>query len=107
MIVTEALCSLDDLPDAAPKLFKTGNRQIAIVRIGAEAYAIDAWCPHWNGPLGEGKVSAARREIECPWHRFRFSLTDGACVATNNRPPATTFPVRIENGNVFVEIPAS
>ena len=105
--MTEALCSLDDLPDAAAKLFTVANQQVAIVRIGAEAYAINAWCPHWNGPLGEGKVSAARREIECPWHRFRFSLADGACVATNNRLPATTFPLRIENGKVFVDIHAS
>ena len=40
--------------------------------------AIDAWCPHIDGPLWEG--SARDGEIACPWHRWRYSLKTGQCT---------------------------
>ena len=50
-------------------------------------------------------MSVERREIICPWHRFRYSLIDGKCVASNNRPPVETFAVAIEGDAVFLELP--
>ncbi|HXP77235.1 MAG TPA: Rieske (2Fe-2S) protein [Stellaceae bacterium] len=104
--MTQFLCTLAELNEATPKQLRVGDRGIAVVRIGDEIYAIDALCPHWAGPLGEGEVSAARREITCPWHRFRFSLRDGRCVVATKRPPVACFPVRVEDGCVFAAIPA-
>jgi len=40
--------------------------------------AIDAWCPHLDGPCWEG--TASRGEIACPWHRWRYSLETGQCT---------------------------
>ena len=42
--------------------------------------AASAVCPHWGGPLGEGKVGAAG-ELTCPWHGWQFH--NGIC---RNRP---------------------
>ncbi len=44
----------------------------------SEIMAIDAWCPHIDGPLWEG--SARDGEIACPWHRWRYSLKTGQCT---------------------------
>jgi len=99
------LCTLAELGEAQPKQLRIANRGVAVVRIGEEVFAIDAICPHWAGPLAEGEVSAARREITCPWHRFRFSLRDGSCVVATKRPPVACFPVRVEGGRVYAEIP--
>ena len=96
---------LAELSEAKPKEVRVGNRGVAVVRIGDDVYAVDAVCPHWAGPLGQGEVSAARREITCPWHRFRFSLRDGSCVAAINRPPVASFAVRVENGRVYADVP--
>jgi apoptosis-inducing factor 3 len=103
--MAQFLCTLADLHDAVPKQVRVGDRGIAVIRIGGEIYAIDALCPHWAGPLGEGEVSVARREITCPWHRFRFSLRDGRCVVATKRPPVACFAVRIEDGRVYADIP--
>ncbi|MGH7089581.1 MAG: Rieske (2Fe-2S) protein [Stellaceae bacterium] len=99
------LCSLAELSDAVPKELRIGNRGVAVVRIGEEVFAVGAVCPHWAGPLSQGQVSAARREIVCPWHRFRYSLRDGRCIAATNRPPVAAFAVRIEDGSVYADIP--
>ena len=81
-----------------------GERPLAIVRCGERVYACLDSCPHKGGFLSEGWVSAARHEVICPWHRFRFHLDTGASV-TNAELVVPTFPVRIEEGQVLVELP--
>jgi nitrite reductase/ring-hydroxylating ferredoxin subunit len=41
--------------------------------------AVDAWCPHLDGPLWEG-TAGGRDELACPWHGWRFSLRTGRCT---------------------------
>jgi 3-phenylpropionate/trans-cinnamate dioxygenase ferredoxin component len=104
-IMQHTLCAAADLQEAKAKIVRADGRPIAIIKIEDEIFAIDARCPHWNGALGAGPISVARREIVCPLHGFRFSLRDGACVAGAGRPAAETFEVRIEDGMVIGEIP--
>lgn len=96
--------TLASLTDGAARTIVAGGRRIVLVRLGDEVFAIAASCPHWNGPLGAGEVSRARREITCPWHRFRYDLRSGACVASNLRPAAATYPVRLAEGRVLVTV---
>ncbi|MFT5734175.1 MAG: nitrite reductase/ring-hydroxylating ferredoxin subunit [Planctomycetota bacterium] len=60
-------------PSEAPK---TGNPELPFET--GKIVAIDAWCPHIDGPLWEG--SARDGEVACPWHRWRFSLATGRCT---------------------------
>jgi nitrite reductase/ring-hydroxylating ferredoxin subunit len=99
------VCDFDELEQATPRVFRINSRMVALVKLGGEVRAIDAFCPHWKGPLGSGKVSVERREIICPWHLFRFSLDDGSCVAANDRPPVEVYPVSLDDGKVRVRVP--
>jgi len=67
-----------DVTAEGPRLVETPRGKLALVRDGEAVVAIDAWCPHLDGPLWEG--SAASGEIACPWHRWRFSLRTGLCT---------------------------
>lgn len=102
--MAEFLCFLNDIPDNGILPVSVNGRQIAVVRLGSTVYAIEDRCPHWGGPLSLGQVAAARREIVCPWHRFRYALGDGTCVASRGRRSARTFPVQVEDGRVFADI---
>ena len=77
--VTDA--RLDEVGER-PVLVETPAGRLALVRRGtganARIVAVDAWCPHIDGPLWEGAVSGD--EIACPWHGWRYSLTSGACT---------------------------
>ena len=64
--------------ERAPHLVETPRGKLALVRDGDRVVAIDAWCPHLDGPLWEG--STAGGEVACPWHRWRYSLATGACT---------------------------
>jgi nitrite reductase (NADH) small subunit len=98
--MSEYLCRLSELEEARPRLVRVEGRAVAVVRIGGDVFAIGAVCPHWGGPLADGQVSAARAEIVCPWHRFRYSLRDGRCVAATARPGAVVISVHIEGDAV-------
>ena len=40
--------------------------------------AVDRWCPHEEGDLGEGLMYG--KHIKCPVHGYIFDLTRGQCV---------------------------
>lgn len=68
----------DDVTPDRPRLVETPAGRLALVRDGETLRAIDAWCPHLDGPLWEGTTAGG--EIACPWHRWRYSLSTGRCT---------------------------
>lgn len=71
-----------------------GDRAL-FLRADGTFVAVEAWCPHVDGPLWEGtyvcvddqEPGAANGEdqLACPWHAWRYSLRDGRCTWA---PPA-------------------
>jgi NAD(P)H-dependent nitrite reductase small subunit len=101
---SQTACRLDELPDGSAKRVMLGQRPIALVRVGERIYACIDACPHKGGYLSEGWISTARHEVICPWHRFRFKLESGES-ATNPEMKVETFPARVENGQIVVDLP--
>ena len=97
----QKICRLEELADNTVRRVELGPRAIAIVRCGGKLYAFADACPHKGGYLSEGTLHAGRDELICPWHRFRFRLSDGASV-TNPAMKARTYPVRVENGDILI-----
>ncbi len=66
---------------------------IAIFLVDGKVFAIDEHCPHAGGPLGAGHLTGD--VVMCPWHGWRFRVTDGVWVDAPNRERrslATTSP---------------
>ncbi len=55
-----------------------------------------------TGRFGEGVLDGCL--IECPRHGARFDVRTGGAVRMPAATPVRTFAVRIENGDVYVEI---
>ena len=49
-----------------------------MLRNGAGYSAIDRWCPHEGGDLGEGMMFG--KHIKCPVHGYIFDLAKGRCL---------------------------
>jgi nitrite reductase (NADH) small subunit len=96
-------CKRADLGDGEILNVTAGSISLAVARCGEQVYAIHDSCPHKGGPLSEGKLSLARGEIICPWHRFRFALATGKSV-TNPEIAVRTFPVQVVDGDVVIEL---
>lgn len=94
---------IEDIPVRGARKIVHGERRIAIFRtIGDALYAIEDQCPHQQGPLSEGIVHGSC--VTCPLHNWVISLETGAALGADTGS-TRIFPVRIEAGSVFVELP--
>lgn len=76
---------------------------VAICRSRGVLHAIHNVCTHEYAPLSEGWVEDGG--IECPYHQARFDLATGEAQCAPASEPVKVYPIRIEDGKVFVELP--
>lgn len=70
------LCRVEDLAPGQAKHVKVGTRDIALVRVADEFFALSNLCRHAYGPLSEGIVDGY--SLVCPWHGWRYDVRTGA-----------------------------
>jgi nitrite reductase (NADH) small subunit len=88
-------------PCGQAREFFGGGRALCIVNLDGEIYAMDNICPHWGGPLGQGKIENGR--LKCPWHGWEFDPKTGKTPRRNN-VIVSTYKVEIEGESVFVKL---
>ena len=82
-----------------------GARELAIFNLGDRFLTTDNRCPHKGGPLCDGIVTG--ESVVCPLHSWKVRLDTGQV----ERPAAKTlcvhtYPTRVEDGIVVVELPS-
>ncbi len=92
--------SLSELADGAKRIVSVGDAEVLLIRTGDRAVAVQARCPHAGAPLEKGAVRNGR--LVCPWHMGTFALPSGDLLEPPPMQPLQTFPVRIEDGRIFV-----
>ncbi|MFA7241589.1 MAG: nitrite reductase small subunit NirD [Sulfuricellaceae bacterium] len=96
------ICTLEDIPLQGSRTLESGKGRIALFRAhDGTVYALKDHCPHRGGQLAQGMVCG--RHVTCPMHGWNIGLADGVAVAPD-RGATPTFPVKIEDGLVFVKI---
>ncbi len=93
----------DALPEGSVKGAKLDGTKIALANIEGKVYAVGGLCPHRDAPMAIGRLVGD--ELECPWHRFRFSVKDGRPTVPVDHPPLPCFPVRVVDGQIQVNVP--
>lgn len=90
-----------ELKEGEGRQLIVNKQSVAVFRYEGMVYAMDGVCPHAGSPLGPGYV--AKGMVECPWHAWRFSLTDGTSpdVPGLQQP---TYPAREEGGKIYVKL---
>ncbi len=91
---------VDELAPGEWRVADVDGAQVAVFNLDGEYYAIEDVCTHDGGQLTGGSVEGA--EIVCPRHGARFCIRTGEALCAPAYEPTTTFPVRIENGEVQV-----
>lgn len=96
------VCRLEDIPPLGARVVHREAGDVAVFRNAEnEVFALADHCPHKGGPLSQGIVHG--RKVACPLHGWNIRLEDGCAVAPDEGC-AATFPVRVENGEVFLRI---
>ncbi len=96
---------LSELRDGVPLLGHAHEAPIALVRKGADIFAIGARCTHYGGPLAEGLVVGDT--VRCPWHHACFDLRTGEAIAAPALDPVACYEVTRRGSRVIVGAKAS
>jgi 3-phenylpropionate/trans-cinnamate dioxygenase ferredoxin component len=95
---------LDELPPGTMKLIEHEPDRIGVFNCGGELLAIEDRCTHDDGPLCLGNWDEEECTVICPRHGASFDLKTGRALSLPAYLPARTFPVRVEDGNVVVDV---
>lgn len=94
------VASVEELKEKR-KIVDVNGIPVAIIPVNGKIVAIENVCAHKQGPVGEGDIEG--NVITCPWHGWEFDLTTGKSLTFPTKS-IRKFPVKIQNGRVFVEV---
>ncbi len=80
---------------------KGEEKTICIANVNGTYSAMDNVCLHRGGPLGQGMIENGK--VVCPWHGWAWDPKTGQS-AQNPSVKVAVYPLKIENGNVLIEI---
>lgn len=96
-------CGVDDIEEEDVLRFDHGPRTYAIYRDLEDGYyCTDGLCTHEDAHLADGLV--IDHQIECPMHNGRFDIRTGAATRAPACEALKTYPVKLEDGRVWIEI---
>jgi len=102
MAKTVKVAQTSDLAAGTSKVVQADDRSIGLFNVEGTFYAIDNTCTHRGGPLGEGMLKGDT--VECPWHGAHFNVKTGSVTSPPAQTGVRSFPVKIEENDVLVEI---
>jgi nitrite reductase (NADH) small subunit len=108
-------CRAEEVPAGERVLREIDGKSVGVFNVGGEFFALHNRCPHKGGALCLGPVTGTNvasddfryvyahggRVIRCAWHGWEFEIDTGRALADAS-VRAKTFPVVVEDGNVYV-----
>ena len=77
---------------------------VGVYNCGGTLYAIEDRCSHDDGPLCLGDWEQEECRVVCPRHGASFDIATGRALSLPAFQPVRTFPVRVDDGIVKVEV---
>jgi 3-phenylpropionate/trans-cinnamate dioxygenase ferredoxin subunit len=98
------VCPLEELPPGSVKIVHAGQISVGVYNLGGVLYAIEDRCSHDDGPLCEGDYDVEEGFAVCPRHGSQIDIRTGAALTLPAVLPVETFPVRVDEGIVKVDL---
>lgn len=77
--------------------------EVAVYKLDDAYYATNNICTHQRAFMSDGYVENGC--IECPLHQAIFDIKTGAALEGPTKTPLATYPVKVENDIIFVDLP--
>lgn len=92
----------DTLIDGRMRRVDLEGEAIVVIRAGDTFYALQDRCTHEEFPLSDGWVDNGC--VFCPLHGASYDLESGAALTPPAYENVRTFPVRVQDNMVEIEI---
>ncbi|ALE82842.1 (2Fe-2S)-binding protein [Pseudonocardia sp. HH130629-09] len=90
------------VPEGVVRRFFAGEVEVAVSRSEGEVHATSNYCSHLDCLLSSGKVTD--EGLLCSCHGSVFDYTSGEPLCPPATRPITVFPVREEEGHIWVGV---
>ena len=97
-----AVTAAEDIAEKSFSSFDVNGEDIAICRLGGEYFAFENRCSHALANFDNGRLRGFR--IMCPLHGATFDVRNGSCTGAPATRPIRTFPLRIVDGMIEVDL---
>lgn len=115
---------LSEFAEGDCRVIAVGEVEVGIFRLGKKLVAYKNECPHYGGPVCQGKVFdqteeilgpdktsrglkfSGARNIVCPWHGYEFNIETGRHPG-DPQVRLQPIPVSIRDSRVFLQVPGS
>jgi 3-phenylpropionate/trans-cinnamate dioxygenase ferredoxin subunit len=97
------VASVDEVPVESMKRVDAGSVPVCLAHAeDGKFYALNDVCTHEEFSLCDGELWGM--DVECPQHGSRFNLQTGKVTGLPAVIPAQTYPVTVEDGDVYVDV---
>lgn len=97
------VATTDQLDEDEAMQVLVAGKEVAIINLGGQFYAMDDICSHAYASMADGYIEGDC--IECPLHGAQFNIKTGKAET----PPATvdlaTYQIKIEGSDIYVGLP--
>lgn len=90
-----------DLTPGKPQKVKLGDKDLCVVRVNEEVFAVADICSHAEASLSEGEVSGEK--IECWLHGAEFNLRTGEAMTPPATEPLEVYEVKRDGDSVTIQ----
>ena len=98
------VASVSDVPQESLTRIEAGHTPVCLAHAeDGNFYALNDICTHEEFNLSDGELWGM--DVECPQHGSRFNLVTGKVTGLPAVIPAKTYPVSVEGGEVYIEVP--
>ena len=88
--------------DTPRQFIDINNLHIMICKLADNFYAFESMCTHAMFELDDAPIEG--KDIVCPLHGAKFCIKTGEVLSPPAYENLRIFPVRIEDGNVQIEV---
>jgi nitrite reductase/ring-hydroxylating ferredoxin subunit len=113
------VCPASELPPGERTIVEVEGlpHSVGVFNVDGEFYALANVCPHHLAPLCEGTITGEMRSegvgdfqpvregevIQCPWHGWKFDITDGRSVSNPHELRTRTYEATVEKSDAEVQ----
>ena len=111
------VCRETEVPPGDRVIRDCDGLSVGVFNVAGRFYALHNRCPHRGGALCRGPVTGTNfatgdfryaygrdgEIVRCAWHGWEFEIATGRSLV-DPRVRAKTYPVEVEDGNVYVVV---
>jgi nitrite reductase/ring-hydroxylating ferredoxin subunit len=101
-VAYQKVARVEGLPEGRGLCVQIRGIDVGLFRVDGEVYALENRCPHAGHPLSEGALIGA--VVRCRAHGWEFDVRTGFRPEDADGFPIPRFAVRIDAGDVEVDI---